>query len=183
MDKFTKLILNGIEKFVSAIYDGSGNEIETTYETKTDASSKNTELSGRIDTISGDIESLTSRVESTEAFSTSIEENTTNIQTNAGEIENLKTKDGELQGSVDSLTLRVVEVENTTSATQTNVGTLSSSFLGLNNTVSSLKALVEDEAEGIGALNTQADENTANIAALEARIAALEAKLAETDTE
>jgi hypothetical protein len=40
MDKFTKLNLNGVDKFVSAIYDGSGNEIVSTYETKTDSTSK-----------------------------------------------------------------------------------------------------------------------------------------------
>ena len=33
MDKFTRLNLNGEVKWVSAIYDGSGNEIDATYET------------------------------------------------------------------------------------------------------------------------------------------------------
>jgi hypothetical protein len=39
-EKFTKLNLNGVDKFVSAIYDGSGNEIVSTYETKTDSAGK-----------------------------------------------------------------------------------------------------------------------------------------------
>jgi len=51
-NKFTKLNLNGVEKYVSAVYDGSGNDIIATYETKTDATSKETNLSSRITTIS-----------------------------------------------------------------------------------------------------------------------------------
>ena len=92
-DKFTKLNLNGVEKYVSAIYDGSGNDITATYETKTDATSKETALSGRITTVSEALEALTGRVTATEGFAAEIETNKTDIQTNSESINELKSAD------------------------------------------------------------------------------------------
>ena len=100
-DKFTKLNLNGVEKYVSAIYDGSGNDITATYETKTDATSKETALSGRITTVSEALEALTGRVTDTEGFATEIESNKTNIQANLESINALKEVDETFQESLD----------------------------------------------------------------------------------
>ena len=82
MDKFTRLNLNGEVKWVSAIYDGSGNEIDTTYETIENASAKKSDLLARIDSTNNLLSALTTRVEATEAFATSIGKNQEDIQTN-----------------------------------------------------------------------------------------------------
>lgn len=177
-DKFTKLNLNGVEKYVSAIYDGSGNDIIATYETKTDATSKETALSGRITTVSEALDSLTERVTATEGFATEIESNKNNIQTNLESINGLKAADEAFQSSLDTLTIKVGENTSAITEIRGNVGTLSSSLLSLNTKVGTLEAIVNDEASGINALNTQADKNTADIADLLARIVALEEALA-----
>lgn len=179
MDKFTKLILNGIEKFVSAIYDGSGNDIEATYETKTDASTKESGLSDRIDTVSQNLEALTERVTTTEAFEDNITTNATNIQANAEAITALQTKDGELQTAIDTLVIKTSEAETEVSGISKTVGTISTTVLGLNSSISEIQAVINDEASGLDALNEQADKNTADIATLLARVEALEAKHAE----
>lgn len=173
-DKFIKLNLNGVEKYVSAVYDGSGNDIISTYETKTDATSKEIALSGHITTVSETLAALTERVTTTEGFATEIESNKTNIQTNLESINSLKDADEAFQNSLDTLTIKVGENTSTITEIRGNVETLSNSLLSLNTKVGTLEAIVNDEASGINALNTQADKNTADIADLLARIVALE---------
>ena len=182
-NKFTKLNLNGVEKQVAAIYDGSGNDIAATYETKSDATSKETDIKALITTASQAIEALTSRVTTTEGFSSSIQKNTEDIQTNSTAIQALQQADATFQGTLDTLTIKVGENTTAIADLKTSIGNTSNSLLGLNTQIGKLEALIEDEASGINALNTQADENTANIAALEARIAALETKLAGQSSE
>lgn len=176
-DKFTKLNLNGVEKYVSAVYDGSGNDIIATYETKTNVTSKEAALSGRITTVSEALAVLTERVATTEGFATEIESNKTNIQTNLESINSLKAVDEAFQNSLDTLTINVGENTSDITEIKGNVGTLSSSLLSLNTKVGTLEAIVNDEVSGINALNTQADKNTADIANLLARIIALEEAL------
>ena len=93
-NQFTKLNLNGVEKYVSAIYDGSGNNITSTYETKTDATSKENTLSERITTVSEALETLKRRVTATEEFNTKIESAYTKIQQLGQQIEKLKNVKG-----------------------------------------------------------------------------------------
>lgn len=183
MDKFTRLNLNGEVKWVSAIYDGSGNEIDATYETIENVSAKESDLLARIDSTNQLVATLTTRVEATEAFAESIEKNKEDIQTNLNSINALVTKDSELQESLNTLTIGLQEVTTDITTLKENVKTINDSLAIINSKIGSLEAITGDEASGINALNTQADENTANIAALEARIAALETKLAEQSPE
>jgi hypothetical protein len=67
-DKFSRINLNGEVKFVSAIFDGSGNEIEATYETKSNVSSKAFELNTLITANSTDITSLKDRMTAVETY-------------------------------------------------------------------------------------------------------------------
>lgn len=176
-DKFTKLNLNGVEKYVSAIYDGSGNDITATYETKIDATSKETALSGRITTVSEALEALTGRVTITEGFATEIENNKNNIQTNLESINALKEVDKTFQESLNTLTIQVNENKTNISDAKNTIGTLSNSFLGLNSKVSTLEAVINDEASGINALNTQADQNTADIATVNGKVTELQTQI------
>lgn len=178
MDKFTRLNLNGEVKWVSAIYDGSGNEIDATYETIENVSAKESDLLARIDSTNQLVAALTTRVEATEAFSESIEKNKEDISTNLNSINALVTKDSELQESLNTLTIGLQEVTTDITTLKENVKTINDSLAIINSKIGSLEAITGDEASGINALNTQADENTANIATLEARIVALETKLA-----
>lgn len=181
-DKFTKLNLNGVEKHVSAIYDGSGNDIAATYETKLDATSKESALNGLITTANQAIEALTARVVTTEGFSDSIQKNAQDIQINLTAIQTLQQADTTFQQTLDSLTIKVGE--NTTAVTElkSTTGTLSSSFLGLNTQVGKLEAIIEDEASGIDALNEQADKNTADIATANQAIGLLQSGKVSTET-
>lgn len=183
MDKFTILNLNGEAKWVSAIYDGSGNVIDATYETIENASAKESNLLERIDSTNNLIAALTTRVEATEAFTTSIEKNKEDIQTNLNSINALVTKDSELQESLNTLTVRLQEVTTDVATLKENIKSINDSLSAINSSLGSLEAITGDEASGINALNTQADENTANIADLEARIAALETNLARQSSE
>lgn len=183
MDKFTRLNLNGQVKWVSAIYDGSGNEIDATYETLEKASIKKAELLSEINATNQLVADLTTRVESTEVFATSIEKNAEDIQTNLNLINALVTKDSELQESLNTLTIGLQEITTDVATLKEDVKTINDSLVIINNKIGSLEAITGDEASGINALNTQADENTANIAALEAKIAALETKLAGQSSE
>lgn len=181
-DKFTKLNLNGVEKHVSAIYDGSGNDIAATYETKLDATSKESALNGLITTANQAITALTDRVVITEGFSASIQKNAQDIQTNLTAIQALQQADTTFQSTLDSLTIKVGE--NTTAVTELKgtTGTLSSSFLGLNTQVGKIEAIIEDEASGIDALNEQADKNTADIATANQAINLLQSGKVSTET-
>jgi septal ring factor EnvC (AmiA/AmiB activator) len=105
MDKFTILNLNGEAKYVAAIYDGSGNEIVTTYETIENVSANKAELLAEINTTNQLVETLTTRVVATEAFATSIETNAKDIQTHLSSIKALENKDSELQESLNTLTI------------------------------------------------------------------------------
>lgn len=178
MDKFTILNLNGEAKYVSAIYDGSGNEIVTTYETIANVSANKSELLAEINTTNQSVEALTARVGATEAFATSIETNAKDIQTNLSSIKALENKDSELQESLDNLTIGLQELTNRVTPLEEDVQTINNSFNDINNAIKSLEAITGDEASGISALNTQADANTVKIAALELRIKALEDILA-----
>lgn len=178
MDKFTRLNLNGEVKWVSAIYDGSGNEIDATYETIENVSTKESNLLARIDSTNNLVAALTTRVEATEAFATSIEKNQEDIQTNLNSINALVTKDSELQESLNTLTIGLQNITTDVTILKENIKTINDSLATINSKIGSLEAITGDEASGINALNNQADENTANIATLEARIAALETKLA-----
>ena len=178
MDKFTRLNLNGEVKWVSAIYDGSGNEIDTTYETIENASAKKSDLLARIDSANNLLSALTTRVEATETFATSIGKNQEDIQTNLNSINALVAKDSELQESLNTLTIGLQGITTDVTTLEENVKTINDSLATINSKRGSLEAITGDGASGINALNNQADENTANIAALEARIAALETKLA-----
>lgn len=164
MDKFTKLSINGEERFVSAIYDGSGNEIETTYETVSNVSSKEQALSGRIDTLSGDLDSLGNRVTNTEAFDTRISKNAEDIAANSTAISALQDVDVSYRAELDSLTIKVGEATTSANNATNSLAGLSLSLMNNGNKISALEASVNDEAQGIKALNTQADKNTADIA-------------------
>lgn len=164
MDKFTKLSINGEERFVSAIYDGSGNEIETTYETVSNVSSKEQALSGRIDTLSGDLDSLGNRVTNTEAFDTRISKNAEDIAANSTAISALQDVDVSYRTELDSLTIKVGEATTAANNATNSLAGLSLSLMNNGNRISALEASVNDDAQGIQALNTQADKNTADIA-------------------
>lgn len=183
MDKFTRLNLNGQVKWVSAIYDGSGNEIDATYETIVNASAKKSELLEKINTTNQLVAALTTKVGATEAFATSIEKNAEDIQANLNSINTLVTKDSELQESLNTLIIGLQEITTDVTALKGQVKTINDSLATINSKIGSLEAITGDEASGINALNTQADNNTANIADLEARIAALETKLAGQSSE
>lgn len=174
MDKFTRLNLNGEVKWVSAIYDGSGNEIDATYETIENVSTKESNLLARIGSTNDLVDALTTRVEATEAFATSIEKNQEDIQTNLNSINALVTKDSKLQESLNTLTIELSNISTDVATLKNDVQTINDSLATIKSKIGSLEAITGDEASGINALNNQADENTANIAALEARIAALE---------
>lgn len=181
-DKFTKLNLNGVEKHVSAIYDGSGNDIAATYETKLDATSKESALNGLITTANQAITALTERVVTTEGFSTSIQKNAQDIQTNLASIQALQQADTTFQSTLDTLTIKVGENTTAVAEVKSTTGTLSSSFLGLNTQVGKLEAIIEDEASGIDALNAQADQNTADIATANQAIGLLQSGKVSTET-
>lgn len=183
MNKFTRLNLNGEVKWVSAIYDGSGNEIDATYETIENVAAKESDLLARIESTNNLVTALTTRVEATEAFATSIEKNKEDIQTNLNSINALVTKDSELQESLNTLIIGLQEVTTDVATLKENVKTINDSLATINSKIGSLEAITGDEASGINALNNQADENTANVAALEARIVALETKLAGQSSE
>lgn len=181
-DKFTKLNLNGVEKYVSAIYDGSGNDIAATYETKLDATSKESTLKGFITTANAAIESLNTRVVITESFLNSINKNKQDIQTNLTTIQALQQADTTFQQTLNNLTIKVGD--NTTTVTELKgiTGTLNSNFSGLNNQVGKLEAIIEDEASGMDALNRQADKNTADIATADQAIHLLQLGKVSTET-
>ena len=181
-NKFTKLNLNGVEKQVAAIYDGSGNDIAATYETKSDATSKETDIKALITTASQAIEALTSRVTTTEGFSSSIQKNADDIQTNSTAIQALQQADATFQGTLDTLTIKVGENTTAIAGLKTSIGNTSNSLLGLNTQIGKLEALIEDEASGISALNTQADKNTDDIALVNQAIGVLQTGKVATDT-
>lgn len=177
MDKFTKLSINGEERFVSAIYDGSGNEIETTYETVSNVSSKEQALSGRIDTLSGGLDSLGNRVTNTEAFDTRISKNAEDIATNSAAISALQGVDVSYRTELDSLTIKVGEATTAANNATNSLAGLSLSLMNNGNRISALEASVNDDAQGIQALNTQADKNTADIAKVAGDLTAVQTAL------
>lgn len=173
MNKFTKLILNGVEKFIAAIYDGNGNQIDTTYETIANVASKETTLSERIDTTNQTISALTERVVTTENFKASIDKNAEDIVTNSSEITALKEEDVKLKQDLENLTIEVGENSEKITSALTNSSAASSSVLLLNNEVATLKGIVNDGATGVNALNnTKADKTT--VEALAGRVTVLE---------
>lgn len=173
MDKFTKLILNGIEKFIAAIYDGNGNQIDTTYETIQNVATKEGALSQRIDTTNQTLTALTERVVATEAFKTSIDTNASSISAQSLEIQALKGVDAGLQEDIDTLTIAVGENADKITSALTNASAASSSVLLINNEVATLKGIVNDSATGVNALNnTKADKTT--VEALSNKVTALE---------
>lgn len=181
-DKFTKLNLNGVEKQVAAIYDGSGNDIVNTYETKLDATSKKDALNGLITIANEAIEALTTRVTATEGFSSSIQKNAQDIQTNLTAIQALQQVDTTFQQTLDTLTIKVGENSTATTELKGTTGTLSSSLLGLNNQVGTLDAIINNSDSGINALNIQADQNTADIAKANQDISVLKSGKVSTET-
>lgn len=181
-DKFTKLNLNGVEKQVAAIYDGSGNDIVNTYETKLDATSKKDALNGLITTANEAIEALTTRVTATEGFSSSIQKNAQDIQTNLTAIQALQQVDTTFQQTLDTLTIKVGENSTAITELKGTTGTLSSSLLGLNNSVGTLDAIINNSDSGINALNIQADQNTADIAKANQDISVLQSGKVSTET-
>ena len=166
MDKFTKLNLNGVDKFVSAIYDGSGNEIVSTYETKTDSTSKQEAINQSINTTNTNLSALEARVVETEKYKTTIDSNTSNIQKNEAAITALQATDTKFGEDLDALVIRVGEDETLINTNKTNIGNVQTLTIGLQTDVNLLKASVNDEAMGLVALNAQADKNTADIATL-----------------
>jgi len=66
----------------------------------------------------------------------------------------LKETDEAFQESLDALTIQVGENKTNISDAKITIGTLSSSFISLNSEVNTLKAIINDEASGINALNT-----------------------------
>ena len=173
MDKFTKLILNGVEKFIAAIYDGNGNQIDTTYETIENVASKETSLSERIDTTNQTVSELTERVVVTEGFRTDIDANASSISAQSLEIKALKGVDAGLQEDIDTLTIAVGENADKITSALTNASAASASVLLLNSDVATLKGIVNDEATGVNALNdTKADKTT--VEALSNKVDALE---------
>lgn len=167
MDKFTKLNLNGVDKFVSAIYDGSGNEIVSTYETKTDSTSKQEAINQSIGATNANLSALEARVVETEKYKTTIDSNTSNIQKNKAAITALQAADVKLGEDLDALVIKVGEDETLINTNKTNIGNLQTLTIGLQTDVTLLKAQINDSASGLNAVNTQADENTAAIAALQ----------------
>lgn len=177
MNKFTKLSINGEERFVSSIYDGSGNEIETTYETVSNVSSKEQALSGRIDTLSGSLDSLGNRVTNTEAFNTRISKNAEDIAANSTAISALQGVDASYRAELDSLTIKVGEATTSANNATNSLAGLSLSLMNNGNRISALEAFVNDEAQGINALNAQADKNTADIAKITGDLTAVQTAL------
>lgn len=170
MSTFTKIILNGIEKLVAAIYDGSGNVITDTYETKEDAVAKETALNDSINTTNENLTQLTERVEVVESFNDSIETNAAAIAENASEIAALKEADSTTQTTINELTVEVTNAKNSAQAATTVANAANENATKANQDLAILAAVVNDEASGINALNTQADSNTAQIAVLEQTI-------------
>ena len=164
-DKFSRINLNGEVKFVSAIFDGSGNEIEATYETKTNVSSKASELNTLITTNSTDITSLKDRMTAVETYQqTTGAKHTEDIAVNA---ENITTLSGNLTStasSLDALTIRVGSAENNIQTLLADVQQLKTDKASLQSSLGTLEAIVNNEEMGVNALNTQADQNTADIA-------------------
>lgn len=173
MDKFTKLILNGVEKFIAAIYDGNGNQIDTTYETIQNVATKEGALSQRIDTTNQTLSALTERVVVTEAFKSSIDTNASSIAAQSLEIQALKGVDAGLQEDIDDLTIAVGENADKITSALTNASAASSAVLLINNEVATLKGIVNDGATGVNALNdNKADKTT--VEALSNKVTALE---------
>lgn len=167
MDKFTKLNLNGVDKFVSAIYDGSGNEIVSTYETKTDSTSKQEAINQSIGATNTNLSALEARVVETEKYKTTIDSNTSNIQKNEAAITALQAADTKFGEDLNALVIKLGEDETLINTNKTNIGNVQTLTIGLQTDVNLLKASVNDEAMGLVALNAQADENTAAIATLQ----------------
>ncbi len=164
MSIFTKLSVNGEVREVAALYDGSGNDIAATYETIANVSAKEQALSESVTSVNEDLTALTTRVAATEAFDTRINKNAEDIATSSAAITALQGVDAGYRTELDALTIKVGEA--TTSATNANnsLGNLSISIMTNSNKIATLEALVNDEAQGIDALNTQVDKNTADIA-------------------
>ena len=161
MNTFTKLSVNGVEKFVSAVYDGSGNIIVDTYETISNVSAKETALSDRITEATTAHNALVERVVATEAFDARITKNTSDISSNAEAIAALQGVDTAYRTELDNLTIKTGANAEAIEAVDGDVSSLSKTVNRVSNQVSDLEAIVKDEAQGINALNTQADANTA----------------------
>ena len=174
MNKFTKLNLNGVDKFVSAIYDGSGNEIVSTYETKTDSTSKQEDINRSIDATNGNLSALEVRVSETEKYKTTIDSNASNIQKNVDDIKALQGVDTKFKEDLDALIIQVEEDNALITTNQTNIGNLQTLTIGLQTDVTLLKAQINDSATGLNAVNDQADKNTAAIAELQSKVTSLE---------
>ena len=138
MEKFTKLSVNGVVKHVAAVYDGSDNDIVATYETKTDATTKETALGGRITTVSEALEALTQRVVTTEGFNDTIQQNAENIATNTKDIADLKLADTATTEALNALTIKVGENTTNVSTVSTSLGSLSLTVLGNSNKIGNI---------------------------------------------
>lgn len=173
-EMFTKFNLNGVEKYVSAIYDGAGNVITTTYETKEGVTTLATSINERIDTTNANLEELEGRVTTTEGYQESISKNTTDIQTNTTAISEIKAVDAKLREDLDTLTIKVGDNTTNVGTVQSAVSAVSMSILTIQNDIATLKGKVNDEASGIDALNTQADTNTATIGQIQGALVTLQ---------
>ena len=167
MSIFTKLSVNGEVREVAALYDGSGNSIAATYETIANVSAKEQALSGRITSVSEALTALTERVAATEAFDTRIIKNATDISTNAAAIAALQEVDAAYRTELDSLIINIGTNTENIKTIDGDVSALSKTVNRVSNSINDLDALVNDEAQGITALNNQVDDLLRRIAILE----------------
>lgn len=166
MSTFTKLSINGEVREVAALYDGSGNDITQTYETIINVTEKETALSGRITSVQEALDALTVRVTTTEAFDSRINKNAQDIAGHTEDITALQDVDAGYRTELDSLTIKVSEATTVANSANSSLGNLSLSIMNNTNKLSTLEALINDEVQGIIALNAQADKNTGDIATI-----------------
>lgn len=182
MDKFTKLNINGEERYVSSIYDGSGNNIEETYETIVNSNNKKSELSGMITTANEALNALTQRVVATEAFDSRITTNTSDIKTNTTAITELKQVDASFREELDALTIKVGTNSKSLETLDDDLSTINRTVSRNSNSIEDINAIINDEAQGINALNTQADTNTAEIAKVSQELTTLKTSVVSLET-
>lgn len=177
MNTFTKLVVNGVERYAAAFYDGSGNDIATTYETIAKVSEKEQALAERITTVNEALVALTTRVGATEAFDARITKNAEDINTNKEAIVALQGTDSEYREELNTLTIKIGTNTDNITTLDDDLNTLSKTVTRLSNDVGDLEAIITDEATGIDALNeTKADKNSVNLSIenLSTRLSSLE---------
>lgn len=177
MNTFTKLVVNGEERYAAAFYDGSGNDIATTYETIAKVSEKEQALAGRITTVNEALVALTGRVAATEAFDARITKNAEDINTNKEAIATLQGTDSNYREELNTLTIKIGTNTDNITTLDDDLNTLSKTVTRLSNDVGDLEAIITDEATGIDALNeTKADKTSVNLSVenLSTRLSSLE---------